>query len=85
LIPQPVPLFLGLPAVEPFSPRVTLLGAFYPYGVSATVSGSKWMPVRSTPSPPVTAHHRVEHGAALQQCGHRRGGRRRSAARVAQF
>jgi len=42
VISQPASLFLGLPAVEPFSPRVTLLGAFYPYGVSLTVSGSKW-------------------------------------------
>jgi hypothetical protein len=42
VISQPASLFQGLPAVEPFSPRVTLLGAFYPYGVSATVSGSKW-------------------------------------------
>jgi hypothetical protein len=42
VISQPSSLFLGLPAVEPLSPRVTLLGAFYPYGVSATVSGSKW-------------------------------------------
>lgn len=42
VISQPASLFQGLPAVEPLSPRVTLLGAFYPYGVSATVSGSKW-------------------------------------------
>ncbi len=42
LISQPASLFLGLPAVEPFSPRVTLLGAFYLYRISATVSGSKW-------------------------------------------
>ena len=42
VISQPVSLFLGLPPVEPISPRVTLLGAFYPYGVSATVSGAKW-------------------------------------------
>ena len=41
-ISQPASLFQGLPPPEPFSPRVTLLGAIYPYGVSATVSGSKW-------------------------------------------
>jgi hypothetical protein len=41
-IAQPSSLFTALPAPEPFSPRVTLLGAIYPYGVSATVSGAKW-------------------------------------------
>lgn len=41
-ISQPASLFQGLPAPEPFSPRLTLLGAIYPYGVTATVSGSKW-------------------------------------------
>ena len=41
-ISQPSSLFQGLPPPEPFSPRVTLLGAIYPYGVSATVSGAKW-------------------------------------------
>jgi len=41
-ISQPASLFQGLPPPEPFSPRVTLLGAIYPYGVSATVSGTKW-------------------------------------------
>ena len=41
-ISQPSSLFQGLPPPEPFSPRVTLLGAIYPYGVSATVSGDKW-------------------------------------------
>jgi hypothetical protein len=41
-ISQPSSLFQGLPPPEPFSPRVTLLGAIYPYGISATVSGAKW-------------------------------------------
>lgn len=41
-ISQPASLFQGLPPPEPFSPRLTLLGAIYPYGVTATVSGSKW-------------------------------------------
>jgi len=41
-ISQPSSLFQGLPAPEPFSPRVTLLGAIYPFGVSATLSGTKW-------------------------------------------
>jgi hypothetical protein len=41
-IGQPSSLFQGLPAPEPFSPRVTLLGAIYPFGVSATLSGTKW-------------------------------------------
>jgi hypothetical protein len=41
-ISQPASLFQGLPAPEPFSPRLTLLGAIYPYGVTAPVSGLKW-------------------------------------------
>ena len=41
-ISQPASLFQGLPPPEPFSPRVTLLGAIYPYGISATVSRTKW-------------------------------------------
>jgi hypothetical protein len=41
-IAQPSSLFTALPAPEPFSPRVTLLGAIYPYGASATLSGTKW-------------------------------------------
>lgn len=41
-VAQPSSLFLSLPAVEPRSPRLTLLGAVYPYGVSATVSGLHW-------------------------------------------
>jgi hypothetical protein len=41
-ISQPASLFQALPPPEPFSPRLTLLGAIYPYGVSATVSGAKW-------------------------------------------
>jgi len=41
-ISQPASLFQGLPPPEPFSPRLTLLGAIYPYGATVTVSGSKW-------------------------------------------
>ena len=41
-ISQPASLFQGLPPMEPGSPRVTLLGAIYPYGVTATVSREKW-------------------------------------------
>jgi hypothetical protein len=41
-IAQPSSLFQPLPSPEPFSPRVTLLGAVYPMGVSATVSGTHW-------------------------------------------
>jgi len=41
-IAQPSGLFQGMPSPEPFSPRVTLLGAVYPLGVSTTVSGTHW-------------------------------------------
>jgi hypothetical protein len=41
-IAQPSSLFQALPPPEPLSPRVTLLGAVYPLGVSATVSGTHW-------------------------------------------
>src|SRR4029078_1476385 len=35
-------LVQGLPSPEPLSPRLTLLGAVYPLGVSSTVSGTHW-------------------------------------------
>jgi hypothetical protein len=38
----PASLFTGLPLVEPGAPRVVLLGAVYPYGASATLSGARW-------------------------------------------
>ena len=41
-VAQPSSLFQGLPAPEPLSPRITLLGAVYPLGVSSTVSGTHW-------------------------------------------
>jgi hypothetical protein len=41
-IAQPSALFLALPAPALGSPRLSLLGAIYPYGVSATVSGLRW-------------------------------------------
>src|SRR4051812_31686009 len=41
-IAQPSSLFTPLPAMEPLGPRPTLLGAVYPYGVNATVSGRWW-------------------------------------------
>jgi len=41
-INQPSTLFEGLPAVQPGSPRLNLLGAIYPYGASATVSRRWW-------------------------------------------
>jgi hypothetical protein len=41
-VAQPATLFLALPAPVPNSPRLNLLGAIYPYGVSATVSGLHW-------------------------------------------
>jgi len=41
-VAQPSSLFQGMPSPEPFSPRVTLLGAVYPLGVSTTVSGTHW-------------------------------------------
>ncbi len=41
-VAQPSSLFQGMPPPEPFSPRVTLLGAVYPLGVSTTVSGTHW-------------------------------------------
>jgi hypothetical protein len=41
-VAQPSSLFQGLPSPEAFSPRVTLLGAVYPLGVSTTLSGTHW-------------------------------------------
>jgi hypothetical protein len=38
----PASLFTALPAFEPNGPRTTLLGALYPYGVSATASTARW-------------------------------------------
>jgi hypothetical protein len=39
---QPSALFQGLPELQVGSPRLTVLGALYPYGVSATVSRPHW-------------------------------------------
>jgi hypothetical protein len=41
-VAQPSSLFQALPPPEAQSPRVTLLGAVYPLGVSTTVSGTHW-------------------------------------------
>ncbi len=41
-IAQPSSLFIPLPALQPRSPRPNLLGAVYPYGVSAAASGLRW-------------------------------------------
>jgi hypothetical protein len=41
-VAQPSSLFQALPPPEPGSPRLTLLGAVYPLGVSTTVSGTHW-------------------------------------------
>jgi hypothetical protein len=41
-VSQPVSLFQALPAFEPLAPRSTLLGAIYPFGVTATVSSTRW-------------------------------------------
>jgi hypothetical protein len=41
-VAQPSSLFQALPAPEPGSPRLTLLGAVYPLGVSTTVSATHW-------------------------------------------
>lgn len=41
-ISQPASLFSPLPAVEPRGPRGNLLGAIYPFGGQATVSGANW-------------------------------------------
>ena len=41
-VSQPTSLFQSLPAFEPLAPRSTLLGAIYPFGVSATVSSTRW-------------------------------------------
>jgi hypothetical protein len=41
-VSQPSALFQALPAPEPLSPRITLMGAIYPLGVSATLSGTHW-------------------------------------------
>lgn len=41
-IAQPSSLFVSLPAPEPLSPRLTLLGPIYPFGVNATVSSAHW-------------------------------------------
>ena len=42
VIAQPQSLFTALPPIVPGAPRSTLLGAVYPYGVHATLSGSHW-------------------------------------------
>ena len=39
---QPASLFTPLPAAMTGAPRANLLGAVYPYGVHATLSGSRW-------------------------------------------
>ncbi len=41
-IAMPSSLFQPLPAIEPRGTRSTLLGAIYPYGVSATASMTHW-------------------------------------------
>ncbi|HEY6361620.1 MAG TPA: hypothetical protein VIX63_10980 [Vicinamibacterales bacterium] len=41
-ISQPSSLFTALPPLEPGGGRATLLGAVYPYGAQATVSGARW-------------------------------------------
>jgi hypothetical protein len=41
-VAQPSSLFQGLPPPEPLSPRITLLGAVYPLGISSTLSGTYW-------------------------------------------
>lgn len=41
-VSQPTSLFTPLPPFEPQAPRSTLLGAIYPFGVSATVSSTHW-------------------------------------------
>ncbi len=41
-IGMPASLFTPLPSFEANMPRATLLGALYPYGVSATVSTTRW-------------------------------------------
>jgi len=41
-VSQPSSLFQGLPAPEFQAPRLTLLGAVYPFGASVTVSGEHW-------------------------------------------
>ncbi len=42
VIAQPASLFTALPPLVPRAPRTNLLGAVYPYGVHATLSGSHW-------------------------------------------
>jgi hypothetical protein len=41
-IAQPSSLFTTLPQVEPLAPRMTLMGATYPYGAQVTVSSLRW-------------------------------------------
>jgi hypothetical protein len=41
-IAMPASLFTPLPSFEPKMPRTTLLGALYPYGISATASTTHW-------------------------------------------
>jgi hypothetical protein len=41
-IAQPSSLFVPLPTIEARGPRATLLGAVYPWGANATVSGTRW-------------------------------------------
>lgn len=41
-IAQPSSLFSSLPALEVRGPRTNLLGAIYPFGAQATLSGARW-------------------------------------------
>jgi len=41
-IAQPASLFTPLPPIDVRAPRMTLLGAVYPYGGQVTVSSSRW-------------------------------------------
>lgn len=42
VISQPASLFTALPPLVPRGPRANLIGAVYPYGAMATVSGRHW-------------------------------------------
>jgi hypothetical protein len=41
-ISLPSSLFVPLPSTGPGTPRTTLLGVLYPYGISTTVSAARW-------------------------------------------